>query len=290
MSGLCRLIYPQWQGAHFPANSFYKDQFFPELSEQELATGYALGARLSAFLAPAAGAEVKTITVPVSMDCKREVQDNIIDRDVIAAQSAKALALLQEADPDKIVTFGGECSVSVVPFTYLNHKYNLDDAHPDITLPGDAYDGYNAMACAACLGLGDRKIVGQMPSAFSAAHTLLVGVRDWECDEIKERQQQLGIANRTTEQLREQPELLGRKLQEMGCSHAVVHFDLDVLDPAEVLLAVGRPENGLRSSEVVNIINTVSQHTDLVGLTVAEHLPQVEIILQRILSRLPLLQ
>ena len=28
MSGLCRLIYPQWQGAHFPANSFYKDQFF----------------------------------------------------------------------------------------------------------------------------------------------------------------------------------------------------------------------------------------------------------------------
>ena len=98
MSGLCRLIYPQWQGAHFPANSFYKDQFFPELSEQELATGYALGARLSAFLAPAAGAEVKTITVPVSMDCKREVQDNIIDRDVIAAQSAKALALLQEAE------------------------------------------------------------------------------------------------------------------------------------------------------------------------------------------------
>ncbi len=82
------------------------------------------------------------------------------------------------------------------------------------------------MACAACLGLGDRKIVGQMPSAFSAAHTLLVGVRDWECDEIKERQQQLGIANLTTEQLREQPELLGRKLQEMGCSHAVVHFDL----------------------------------------------------------------
>lgn len=164
------------------------------------------------------------------MDCKREVQDNIIDRDVIAAQSAKALALLQEADPDKIVTFGGECSVSVVPFTYLNHKYNGDvaliwiDAHPDITLRGDAYDGYHAMACAACLGLGDRKIVGQMPSAFSAAHTLLVGVRDWERDEIKERQQQLGIANLTTEQLREQPELLGRKLQEMGCSHAVVHF------------------------------------------------------------------
>ena len=52
--------------------------------------------------------------------------------------------------PNKIVTLGGECSVSVVPFTYLANKYKDDvamiwiDAHPDITLPGDVYPGYHA--------------------------------------------------------------------------------------------------------------------------------------------------
>lgn len=42
-----------------------------------------------------------------------------MDRDIIAAQTAAALDILKVAAPDRIVTLGGECSASVVPFTYL---------------------------------------------------------------------------------------------------------------------------------------------------------------------------
>lgn len=38
------------------------------------------------------------------------------------------------------------------------------DAHPDITLPGDVYAGYHAMAVTACMGLGDSRIVKQLPA------------------------------------------------------------------------------------------------------------------------------
>lgn len=62
-----------------------------------------------------------------------------------------------------MVTLGGECSVIVVPFSYLAHKYQNDvaviwiDAHPDITLPGNTYTGYHAMAVTALMGKGDKK-------------------------------------------------------------------------------------------------------------------------------------
>ncbi len=93
-----------------------------------------------------------------------------MDRDIIAAQTAAALDILKVAAPDRIVTLGGECSASVVPFTYLADRYGDDvaviwiDAHPDITLPGDVYAGYHAMAVTACMGLGDSRIVKQLPA------------------------------------------------------------------------------------------------------------------------------
>ncbi|MFR7708229.1 MAG: arginase family protein, partial [Alistipes inops] len=88
----------------------------------------------------------------------RTVQDGVIDRDIIFRQTQAALAMLRAAAPDRIVTLGGECSVSVVPFTYLAARYGGDvamvwiDAHPDLTWPGDVYQGYHAMAVAACMG------------------------------------------------------------------------------------------------------------------------------------------
>ena len=96
---------------------------------------------------------------------KEKIQDGITDRDVILKQTNAAIQILEQEQPDKIVTLGGECSVSVVPFSYLAHKYQNDvaviwiDAHPDITLPGDTYTGYHAMAVTALMGEGDKKIV-----------------------------------------------------------------------------------------------------------------------------------
>ena len=53
----------------------------------------------------------------------RETDLGVSARKVILKQTKAALELLHENAPEKIVTLGGECSVSVVPFTYLAAKY-----------------------------------------------------------------------------------------------------------------------------------------------------------------------
>lgn len=193
-----RLIYPQWQGGNVAA-------MVPEVKDtDDAARGYYLGAQLLDFLAPCGGQE--TLTVPVSTQIgERRVTDGVLDRDVILRQTKAALEMLRASDPGRIVTLGGDCSVSVVPFTYLAAKYGGDvamvwiDAHPDITLPGDPYPGYHAMAVTACMGHGDAKIVAELPAAFDPSKILFVGLRNWERDEIKARQHQYGIKHLTPE-------------------------------------------------------------------------------------------
>ena len=76
--------------------------------------GYFLGARLLDFLAPDNGQE--KLVVPVSTEVvERKEKDGILDKDIIIRQTRAALSMLRVSNPDKIVTLGGECSVSVVP-------------------------------------------------------------------------------------------------------------------------------------------------------------------------------
>lgn len=284
-----RLIYPQWQGGQIA-------QWIPEISDPELAArGYYLGSLLLDFLAPATNME--KYTVPVSLDPhKRLVTDGVLDRDILAAQTQAALAILEVVNPGKIVTLGGECSVSVVPFTWLAKKYDGDvamiwiDAHPDITLPGDIYPGYHAMAVAAAMGLGDKQIVSRLPEKFRADRILLVGVRDWERDEIKIRQKELGIQYLSPEDVARESTKLTEWLRQCPASKVVVHLDLDVLDPAEIIMAVGVSPHGMKMAEVVRVINDVAAQKQLVGLTIAEPMPRKAILLREMMSRLPLLQ
>lgn len=283
-----RLIYPQWQGAEIT-------RWIPEIEDPaEAARGYYLGAQLLHFLAPDNGQ--RTLTVPVDTGRKeRRVTQGVLDRDDLLRQSRAALDILEVEQPARIVTLGGECSVSVVPFTWLARQYGGDvalvwiDAHPDITLPGDVYAGYHAMAVAACMGLGDPALVGLLPARIPAGRILYVGLRDWEREEIRLRQQQYGLPHLSPADLRADPGALSRWLHACGAAHVLVHFDMDVLDPAEIIPAVGVSPDGLKLAEVVRVIREIAQEKDLVGLTVAEPMPRIAIRLKRMLAQLPLL-
>lgn len=284
-----RLIYPQWQGAKIT-------HWIPEIEDPEEASrGYYLGAQLLNFLAPDNGQI--TLTVPVATDItERKVTDGVMDRDALVEQTKAALEILKAENPDKIVTLGGECSVSVVPFTYLADKYADDvamiwiDAHPDITLPGDVYPGYHAMAVTACMGLGNENIISELPTQIAPEKILLIGIRDWERDEIKERQQQYGIKHLTPEDVRENSDAVSEWLKSCGASKVVIHFDMDVLDPMEIIAAVGTVPNGMKIAEVVRVINDIAREKEIVGLTVAEPMPRTAIRIKNMLSQLPLLK
>lgn len=283
-----RLIYPQWQGGDIT-------RWIPEISDPALvARGYYLGAQLLDFLAPDNGQP--KFTVSVNTEAKeRKAVDGVLDRDDIALQTKAALDILNVEKPDKIVTLGGECSVSVAPFTYLADKYKDDvamiwiDAHPDITLPGDVYTGYHAMAVTACMGLGDKAIVSQLPARISPEKILLVGLRDWERDEIKARQQEYGIKHLSPEDVATDSSAVIDWLKKCKASRVVVHFDMDVLDPADIIAAVGVVPDGMKMTDVVRVINDIASEKELVGLTVAEPMPRIAIRLKRMLAQLPML-
>eukprot|EP00796_Vickermania_ingenoplastis_P007670 gene7670-5379_t len=89
---------------------------------------------------------------------------------VIVAQAKAALKILTLENPDKI---------PLSPYQPHNVIIIWLDAHPAITLPGDAYAGYHAMAVTATLGFGDEKI-SMLPSKFQPSHILEIAIRNWK--------------------------------------------------------------------------------------------------------------
>ncbi|MBS1575975.1 MAG: hypothetical protein JST09_11790 [Bacteroidetes bacterium] len=111
-----RLLYPQWQGGVIA-------HWFPNLSSKDAATGYNLGAKFLHLLA-AENPNQLTAEVPTDMNyADEEAEQGISRREAIIKQTQFALQIINRHNPDCIVTFGGECSASVVPFTFLSNKY-----------------------------------------------------------------------------------------------------------------------------------------------------------------------
>lgn len=283
-----RLIYPQWQGGNIA-------RWIPNLPAEDASRGYYLGSLLLEFLAPATTDE--TFVVPVARDAGHRVEaDGVLDRDAIAAQTKAALDTLRVAAPDKVATLGGECSVSVPVFTYLADKYKDDvaivwvDAHPDITLPGDDYNGYHAMALTACMGLGDKKIISLLPAKIAPENVCLAGLRECEYPYIERRVDELNITRFSPSQLAADSNPVVEWLLKSGKSKVMVHFDMDVMDPADIIAAVADgPAGGLKLTEVTRLINDIADTKELVALTVAEPMPRLAIRLKNMLARLPLL-
>lgn len=281
-----RLIYPQWQGGVIT-------HWMPDIPEEDSSRGYYLGAHLLNFLAPQ-NLTQKTIEIPISTELKeRSIDKGITDRDDILKQTKIALKILEENNPDKILTIGGDCSVSVVPFAYLAKKYNNDiaiiwiDAHPDINIPYDDYTGYHAMALTTLIGIGDEKLMKILPAKYDSSKVLIVGLRSWDKG-MRGRQARLGINSFSPQSVSQDSSAVLQWLKDAGVSKVVIHLDLDVLDPQEIIAGVSSEPNGMKLGETTRLINDISSNYDLVGLTIAEPMPRSAIKLKNMMNQLPM--
>lgn len=133
--------------------------------------GYHLGSRILELIAPATDGVTVTVPTAVSADGLAS-QDGVYARDVLTRQLRLALDTLALHQPSRIVTLGGECSVSVAPFSYLADRYRDDlavvwvDAHPDVGTPASEYDGYHAMAVSHLIGRGDPEFQRLLPATL----------------------------------------------------------------------------------------------------------------------------
>jgi len=282
-----RLIYPQWQGGIITS-------LVTEVAPDDASRGYALGSHLLQFLAPQSGQ--KTAEVPVSLDVNdRAVKNGINSYDAILKQTKSALEILNENNPERIITLGGDCSVSVVPFTYMAAKYPDEvaivwiDAHPDTNVPGDTYEGYHAMALAACFGKWDDEIIGALPATIKPERAIVVGLNEYDPG-MDVRLEQWGVKSLTPSETVDNSNAILDWLKSTGVSKVVIHFDLDVIDPAEMIAAVGVVPGGMKIKQTLRVIKDISEHYDVVSLSVAEPMPRTAIKIKNILNELPLLK
>lgn len=283
-----RLNFPQWQGA----GSGTVAHLVGEVDFRYAQTGYHLGANLIDWLMPT---DLPVQTVPVSLDVNDVAEENgIYAYQANYRQLVSALEIIRRQAPDRILTVGGDCAVSIAPFTYLLDRYGADDtavvwidAHPDLGLPYDGYTGFHAMALAQILGHGDRRITQALPAFAKSGNCLFVGLRYFG-EPAEQRRQDWRIpmvpcaeANRSSD------DVLGW-LKQSGKSKVLIHLDLDVLDPEELKFAVGTDPDGMQIKAVSRIINDIAKTADIVGLTVAEAMPREVLKLKGLLDTLPL--
>jgi arginase len=282
-----RLVWPQWQGA----GSSSVRELAPEFPFDVARRGYAVGAAvLEAVLPPHDG---PTALAPVTMsDDGIEERDGVEAKAVVLEQLAGALEVIRRHDPARITTLGGECAVSVAPFSELARRYGDDlavvwiDSHPDVCTPQSEYPGFHAMAVSALTGHGDPDVQELLPATISPGRVALVGVHDWSDDDLP-NVTAWGIRSFGPDALRSSSRPVLDWLAGTGCSRVAIHFDVDTIDSNEIVLGLGMVPDGLTSSEVRRILSDLDQASDVVGFTIAEFIPRQVMHLRRILDALP---
>jgi arginase len=283
-----RLLWPQWQGAGTSSVA----TLAPEFPLYVARRGYAVGtAVLEAILPPHDG---PTVSAPVAMsEDGLEESDGVEAKAVILEQLARALELIRRHDPARILTLGGECSVSVAPFSELARRYGEDlaivwiDAHPDVGTPKSEYPGHHAMAVATLTGHGDPDVQELLPATFSPDRVALVGLHSWAEDDLPNIAE-WGIQSFGPDELRQSAQPLLEWIALTGCSRVVIHFDVDAVDSNEIVLGLGMEPNGLTSAEVQRIVAEVDGAVEVVGFTLAEFIPRQVMHLRQILNGFPL--
>ena len=83
---------------------------------------------------------------------------------------------------------------------------------------------------------------------------------------------------------------LERTLDALAGKPVYFTVDLDVLDPADLVAAVGVVPDGMTVDQVVRLIGDIARAREVVGLTVAEPMPRTAVRIRDMLKRLPSLE
>ncbi|CAM3652679.1 arginase family protein [Sphingobacterium sp. N143] len=287
-----RLLFPQWQGGNNAA--------------------YIFGSEMLDWLAPHTDGPVEKVTVQNPSNVPLEVEDGIVAKEALLTQAQDARKLIEKHNPERIVILGGDCLVSLSPFAYLNKKYNGDlailwvDTHPDV-MNKSVYQNGHAMVMGNLLGQGDEDFVNLVPQPVKPSHVMFAGVRETlpELPEVRIMEknffEHFQLRSVSPEELANNNTSVIDWLKEIGVRNIAIHVDLDVLDPKlfrSLLFSnpdpslpsiIGSPSGGMTMTQVTKLLSEVSEHVEVVGLSITEHLPWDAMALKNMLSNLPLI-
>ncbi|UQZ88214.1 arginase [Deltaproteobacteria bacterium Smac51] len=279
-----RLLFPQWQGG----------------GDNPL---YPLGARLMSWLAPAGDGPVAEVPVARYDGEPLSVENGITERNALMKQLEAARQLIKAHEPEHLVVFGGDCSISQAPLSYLNERYGGElgvlwiDRHPDVKTPKEAVN-LHAMVLGNLLGVGDPEFSRQVGVPLKPENVMFAGLGG-VINQEEEVITRMGIRRAGAKELAADSGPVLGWLRESGVKHLAIHLDVDVLHPA-LLRSVQAgnpnlaPDVPVRSGEMTfeslsRLMTDVSGQAEVVGLAFAEHMPWDAYNLQKMLAGIPIL-
>lgn len=259
---------------------------------------YYFGSLLMSHIIPENGDQpLVRVDIPAPDGDDRGLWDGIYALDEVLADIDDAKLKIRESDPDRIITIGGNCLVSLAPFDYLHGRYGeigiiWIDAHPDVSSPQDGYPYAHSMVLGSLLGRGDKHLVERMDNpSFRPDQLLYVGLQgllDYQRDTLDS----LGVDYRIQTESFISPDEIRAFARRFR--HILVHLDIDVLDERRFhstyfanpeLVGDGSGGGRMTIDELGEFLEVIQDSSDVVGLTVAEYLPFDEYRLHRMFER-----
>jgi arginase len=202
--------------------------------------------------------------------------------------------LLEQLDPDRLLTLGGDCTVEVAAVAHLARRYGRRlfvlwiDAHGDLNTPISSPSGTAHGMPLRMLLEADPDGPLAPPGCLQPRQVTLVGSRDLDPAEVEyveeHRVPRLHVLDLITS-----PARLAA-LPPAGAA-VYVHLDLDVLDPSALPAVAVPTAGGLAVSTLTAALQALVSAHDVVGIGITEYVPQVEHdpqILTRVLEALGL--
>lgn len=229
---------------------------------------------------------------------EKTITRGIYAEDEVLAGVQDAQKKIAEEGPDRIITIGGNCLVSLAPFDYLHGKYeNVGiiwiDAHPDVSTVNDGYPNAHAMVLGSLMGQGAKQLASQMRNpAFKPDEILYIGLQplhDYQEAFLKS----MGVDYKVQDQAFVTDEEIKAFMNRFD--HILIHFDIDVLDERFFhstyfanpnLIGDGAGGGKMTMEKLSEVLQLITKNSDVVGFTVAEYLPFDEHRLHKMLSSL----
>ena len=275
-------------------------QLYPESVSGGLST-YRLGARLMAAMLPENETQpLVKIDVPALGKTGPTITNGIASEAAVLEGIRKARAALEKEAPERVVTVGGNCIVSLASFDHLHALYPEAgilwiDAHPDVSLPENGYPNAHAMVLAALLGRGAPSLAKELKNpAFGAKDLLYIGLQGLH-DYQRKFLDDAGVDYAVQTEAFVSDERILAFLTEHP--QVFVHLDIDVLDPAffhdtyfanPELVGDGSGGGRMTIEELGRILRIVSEKVETPAFTIAEYLPFEAKRLANVFESLPL--
>lgn len=247
---------------------------------------YYFGANLLQYILPQNPNQpvVKVDIIPPNSK-EKTVTNGIYAEEEVLSGIRDAQEKISKQTPDRIITIGGNCMVSLAPFDYLHGKYkNVGiiwiDAHPDVSTLNDGYPNAHAMVLGSLLGHGAAQLTKEIKnSLFKPDEIFYIGLQPLHVYQEKYLND-MGVKYKVQDQTfvssSEIKSFIGR------FDHILIHFDIDVLDEHffhstyfanSELVGDGAGGGKMTIEKLSEILRLITENTDVVGFTVAEYLP-----------------